>query len=68
MAHGSAEYRYRGFRIVYDTGAVWFADAGNAKQRHSAAIGYGDSGMTLLVAFPIRDGNVTPLVMLGYTF
>lgn len=67
MAHGSAEYRYRGFRFLYDTGAVWLASA-DSRQRHSAGIGYIDSGITLLVAFPIRDGNVTPLVMLGYTF
>jgi hypothetical protein len=68
MAHGSAEYRYRGFRFLYDTGAVWQAPVQEAKQRHAAAIGYIDSGIAILVAFPIRDGNVTPLVMLGYTF
>jgi len=67
MAHGSAEYRYRGFRFVYDTGAVWVA-SNEAKQRHSLACGYGDGGIALLVAFPLRDGNVTPVVMLGYTF
>jgi hypothetical protein len=68
MAHGSAEYRYRGFRFLYDTGTVWQAPTQEAKVRHSAAIGYIDGGVTLLVAFPLRDGNVTPLVMLGYTF
>lgn len=68
MAHGSAEYRYRGFRFLYDTGAVWGVTSTEAEQRHSAGVGYIDGGMTLVVAFPIRDGNVTPLVMLGYTF
>ena len=77
MAYGSSEYRYRGFRFLYETGAVWraaatgttgTAQAQPAHQRHSAAIGYIDSGITLLVAFPLRDHNITPVVMLGYTF
>ena len=68
MAHGSAEYRYRGFRFLYDAGAVWGLTSNDAQLRHSAGVGYIDGGITLVVAFPIRDGNVTPLVMLGYTF
>ena len=68
MAHASAEYRYRGFRFLYDTGAVWGHTSTEAQPRHSAGVGYIDSGITLVVAFPLRDGNITPLVMLGYTF
>ena len=68
MAHGTAEYRYRGFRFLYDQGAVWQAQDPDPKVRHSLGVGYIDEGITLVVAFPLRNGTITPLVMLGYTF
>ena len=67
MAHGSAEYRVRGVRVLYDRGAVW-NDGQTAKVRHSFGAGYTKAGLTCLVAFPLRDGNVTPILLLGYNF
>lgn len=67
MAHGSAEYRVRGVRVLYDRGAVW-NDGQSAKVRHSIGAGYTKAGLTCLVAFPLRDGNVIPILLLGYNF
>lgn len=67
MAHGSAEYRKRGVRILYDRGAVW-NDGSEAKVRHSVGVGYIKEGLTCMLAFPLREGNITPIVLLGYTF
>lgn len=67
MAHGSVEYRVRGVRLLYDRGAVW--DEGQkAKARQSAGVGYIKEGLTCMVAFPLREGHITPIVLLGYTF
>ena len=67
MAHGSAEYRKRGIRVIYDRGAVW-NDGREAKIRHSVGAGYIKEGLTCLLAFPLREGTITPIVLLGYTF
>lgn len=67
MAHASVEYRVRGVRLLYDRGAVW-DDGREKKVRQSAGIGYIKDGLTCMVAFPLRDGSVIPIVLLGYTF
>jgi hypothetical protein len=67
MAHGSAEYRSHGVRVVYDRGAVW--DEGReAKVRQSVGVGYIKDGLTCMLAFPLREGHITPIILLGYTF
>jgi len=66
-AHGSVDYSYREFRVVYDTGSVWQRN-GKAKLRHSVAVGYG-RGFGFLVAFPLRDeGGITPVFLVGMNF
>jgi hypothetical protein len=67
MAHGSVEYRVRGIRILYDRGAVW-DDGQDAKVRHSVGVGYIKEGLTCMLAFPLREGHITPIILLGYTF
>jgi len=70
MAHTSVDYRWRHLRVIYDTGAAWL-QAGDAKWRHSVAIGFtdgGPSGFSALVAFPIREGRVDPIFIVGINF
>jgi len=67
MAHGSAEYRIRGVRLLYDRGAVW--NSGQAsKVRQSVGAGYTKAGLTCMVAFPLREGHTIPILLLGYNF
>lgn len=68
MAHGSVEARVAGhWRLIYDAGSVW-GESGAAQVRHSAGVGFIKEGLTAVIAFPLRDGNITPIVLLGYTF
>ena len=67
MAHGSAEYGVRGLRILYDRGAVW-NDGKTPKVRHSVGVGYTKVGLTCMLAFPLRDGQMIPILLLGYNF
>jgi hypothetical protein len=66
VAHASVDYSHREFRVVYDTGSVW-EGGGNAVVRHSIAFGYG-RGFGFLVAFPLRDGAMYPIFLLGMNF
>lgn len=73
MAHGSIDYRHRWVRLVYDTGTVH--DRGGAKVRHSVAAGLtsgfamlGKDSLSLLVAFPLKDGRAEPIFIVGMNF
>lgn len=70
MAHGSLDYRYRAFRVIYDTGSAWRRD-GPVRVRHSIAAGFshkGPSGFSALIAFPLREGRIEPIFLLGMNF
>ncbi|MBS1830267.1 MAG: BamA/TamA family outer membrane protein [Acidobacteria bacterium] len=71
MAHGSLDYRYRWFRTVYDTGTV-YNRGGQSKVLHSLAAGFTTGhqkdAFSLLVAFPLRDGRMDPVFILGMSF
>ena len=67
MAHGSADYRYRWFRAVYDVGSVW-QRRGKAKVRQSIGIGVGGDEFWALLAFPIREGRAEPMFIVGMNF
>ncbi|MFN7939688.1 MAG: BamA/TamA family outer membrane protein [Bryobacteraceae bacterium] len=71
MAHGSLDYRYRWFRTVYDTGTV-YNRGGQSKVLHSLAAGFTSGhqkdAFSLLVAFPLRDGRMDPVFILGMSF
>lgn len=67
MVHNSVEYRYRHFKVFYDTGAVW--DSGQpATARHSLGVGLHESGFTLAVAFPVKSGRAEPIFMMGLMY
>lgn len=71
MVHGSVAYRYRALGFFYDAGAVW--DTGKeAEDRHSVgvtlALGALRDGPYLTLAFPLRNGAIQPLFMMGMNF
>ena len=67
MAHNSVEYRYGVFQIFYDSGAIWEAGDG-AVVRHSAGVGLRQGNFSLAVAFPIREGHIDPIFMVGMNY
>ena len=67
MAHNSAEYRYGIFEAFYDSGTVW--DRGDtAILRHSAGVGLRQGIFSLAVAFPLREGHIDPIFMVGMNY
>jgi hypothetical protein len=67
VAHGSVEYRYRFLQVFYDTGAIWDNPA-DRQQRHSAGGGFIHDDISLAVAFPLRDGHITPTFIVSVSF
>jgi hypothetical protein len=65
--HNSVEYQYRCFFAFYDTGAVW-KKGDEAVARHSIGAGLRQGIFSLAVAFPLRDGRIEPIVMLGMNY
>ena len=74
LAYGSVTYGYRIMRVFYDTGSVW--DQGKPPEaKESVGIGV-SSGLGVLekgaflvaLAFPLRQGHVTPVVIAGMNF
>jgi hypothetical protein len=67
MVHNTVEYRYGVFQIFYDTGAIW--DSGQAVEaRNSAGIGLRQGAFSASVAFPIREGHIDPIFMVGMNY
>lgn len=67
MAHFSVDGRHHFFRAIYDTGTIW--NAGRPKVlRHSAGIGCVISGITAMVAIPIRSSSIEPIFLVGMNF
>ena len=64
MAHNSVEYRYRAFQVFYDAGAVWTRGQ-DATPKHSVGAGVHFGDFALLLAFPIRNGRVEPVLIAG---
>jgi len=67
MVHNTAEYRYGVFQIFYDSGTVWDR-TDTAILRHSAGVGLRQGNFSLAVAFPIRDGHIDPIFMVGMNY
>ncbi len=74
LAYGSVTYGYRIMRVFYDAGSVW--DQGKSPEpKESAGVGI-SSGLGVLekgaflvaLAFPLRAGHVTPVVIAGMNF
>ncbi len=67
VVHNSVEYRYGVFQAFYDSGAVWdHNDA--AVLRHSAGVGLRQGVFSLAVAFPLREGHIDPIFMVGMNY
>jgi hypothetical protein len=67
LVHNSLEYRYRLFDIFYDSGAIW--DQGEtAVLRHSVGVGVRQNGLYAALAFPLREGHIEPVFMVGMNY
>jgi hypothetical protein len=65
--HNTVEYRYGAFQVFYDTGSVW--DRGDtAVVRHSAGVGLRQGIFSIALAFPLREGRIEPIVMMGMNY
>jgi hypothetical protein len=63
----TAEYRYRLFDVFYDSGAIW--DQGqSAVVRHSVGVGVRQNGMYAALAFPLKEGHIEPVFMVGMNY
>jgi len=67
MVHNSVDVRYGIFQIFYDSGAVWDRND-NAEFRHSAGIGVRQGIFSLALAFPLREGRIDPMLILGMNY
>ena len=67
MIHNSVEYRYGVFQVFYDSGAIWDAGQG-AVARQSAGVGLRQGGFSAMVAFPLREGHIDPIFMVGMNY
>lgn len=67
MVHNSVDVRYGIFQIFYDSGAVWDHND-SAVFRHSAGIGVRQGIFSLAVAFPLREGRIDPVLILGMNY
>jgi outer membrane protein assembly factor BamA len=74
LAYGSVTYGYRMLRVFYDVGSVW--DQGQSPEAKqsvgvgvSSGLGVLQKGAFLLaLAFPLRHGAVTPVLIAGMNF
>jgi Omp85 superfamily domain len=67
LVYNTFEYRYRLFDVFYDSGAIW--DAGVAPVlRHSIGVGIRQNGFSAALAFPVRDGHIEPVFVVGMNY
>jgi hypothetical protein len=67
MVHNSVDLRYGIFQAFYDMGAVW-DNNDSATFRHSAGIGLRQGIFSLALAFPLREGRIDPVLILGMNY
>jgi Omp85 superfamily domain len=71
LVHNSVTYRYRlplfSGQVFYDAGALWHGN-GDSGIRHSLGVGVSRSIFTLAVAFPVREGRIDPVFMVGMNY
>jgi hypothetical protein len=67
MVNNSVDLRYGLFQIFYDSGAVWDRND-SVTLRHSAGIGVRQGIFSLALAFPLRDGRIDPVLILGMNY
>ena len=53
--------------VFYDAGAIW--DQGqDAVLRHSVGVGIRKSSFMVAMAFPIKEGRASPILMVGMNY
>jgi outer membrane protein assembly factor BamA len=63
----SVEYRYGSFQAFFDSGAIW--DRGEAVvARNSVGVGIREGPFSVAVAFPLKNGRVDPVLMVGMIY
>jgi hypothetical protein len=53
--------------VFYDAGAVWNVGQ-TSPVRQSVGVGYRQSVFSLALAFPLRDGHIEPVFMVGMNY
>jgi hypothetical protein len=67
MVHGTFEYRYAGFALFLDTGAVW--DRGlDPRVRVSAGAGFHEDNFFMTLGFPLNTGGVRAIFSMGIRY
>jgi hypothetical protein len=67
VVHNTVEYHYGVLQVFCDTGAIW--DSGQAVvARSSVGAGLRQGVFSLAVAFPLRDGRMDPVFMVGMNY
>jgi hypothetical protein len=67
VVHNSVEYRYGLFEAFYDAGAIW--DAGeDVIMRHSLGVGLRKNAFQVAMAFPVKGGRASPVLMVGMNY
>jgi hypothetical protein len=71
LVHNSVTYRYRfpllTGQVFYDAGSLWHGNW-DSVVRHSLGVGVIKSIFTLAVAFPVREGRIDPVFMVGMNY
>ncbi|MDQ2898438.1 MAG: BamA/TamA family outer membrane protein [Acidobacteriota bacterium] len=71
LVHNSVTYGYRFPEVVaevfYDAGALWNRGQGPAA-RHSLGVGFRQGIFSACVAFPVREGRIDPIFMVGMNY
>jgi hypothetical protein len=67
MVHNSVEYRYGAFQVFYDSGSVWDRPD-SAVIRHSVGVGLRQGVFSLAIAFPLKEGRIDPIVIMGMNY
>jgi outer membrane protein assembly factor BamA len=67
MVHNSVEYRYGVFQIFYDSGTIWDRTEA-AVLRHSVGLGLRQGVFSMAVAFPLKEGRIDPVFMVGMNY
>jgi hypothetical protein len=67
VVHNSVEYHYGVFQVFCDSGAIW--DSGQAAvARTSVGAGLRQGAFSVALAFPLRNGRMDPVFMVGMNY
>ena len=67
VVHNTVEYHYGVFQVFCDEGAIWESGQ-TATPRTSVGLGLRQGIFSLALAFPLRDGRMDPVFMVGMNY